>query len=87
MSRGGIRPPDLDELGEDVWDLEGIKILGTPIGSEDFVQRVIDRRLEDEAKLWDALTWVPDLQCAWKILLQCAGLGVTIFSGVWEVWG
>ena len=48
-------PPDLD----DVWDPEGIKILGTPIGSEDFVQRALDRRLEDEAKLWDALTWVP----------------------------
>ena len=72
-NRGGIRPPDLDELGEDVWDPEGIKILGTPIGSEDFVQRAIDRRLEDEAKLWDALTWVTDLQCAWQILLQCAG--------------
>ena len=60
-NRGGIRPPDLDELEEDVWDLKGTKILGTPIGSEDFVQRVINRRLEDEAKLWDALTWVPDL--------------------------
>ena len=71
-NRSGIRPPDLDELGEDVWDPEGIKIMGTPIGPEDFVQRALDRRLEDEAKLWDALTWVPDLQCAWQILLQCA---------------
>ena len=72
-SRGGTRPPDLDDLGEDAWDPEGIKILGTPIGSDDFVQRVLDRRLEDEAKLWTALTWVPDLQCAWQVLLQCAG--------------
>ena len=23
--------------------------------------------------MWDAITWVPDLQSAWQILLQCAG--------------
>ena len=49
-NRGGIRPPDVGELGEDVWDLEGMKIFGTPAGSEEFVQKAIDRRLEDEAK-------------------------------------
>ena len=39
---------------KNAWDPEGIKILGTPIGSDDFVQRVLDRRLEDEAKMWTA---------------------------------
>ena len=57
-NRDGTRPPDLDDLGEDAWDPEGIKIPFTPIGSDDFVQRVLNRRLEDEAKLWTALTWV-----------------------------
>ena len=71
---GGTRPPDLDDLGEDVWDPEGIKILDTPIGFDDFVQSVLVRRLVVEAKLWTALTWVPDLQCAWQgFIVQCAG--------------
>ena len=33
-NRGGTRPPYFDDLGEDAWDPEGIKILGTPIGSD-----------------------------------------------------
>ena len=33
----------------------------------------IERRLDDEQKLWDAIPSVPDLQCAWQVLLQCAG--------------
>ena len=39
-------------LWKNLWDFEGIKIVGTPTNSED---------LE------------PDLQCAWQIVLQCAG--------------
>ena len=51
-NRAAERPPDMD-------DPEGIKILGTPVG---FVQGAIHTRLEDEAKLWDAISWVQDLQ-------------------------
>ena len=63
----------VEDLGEGVWSPDGIKILGTPIGSLEFVHSFIERRLEDEGRLWKAVTWVPDLQSAWQILLQCAG--------------
>ena len=46
---------------------------GTSIGSPEFVHSFIEKRLEDEQRLWEAVTWVPDLQSAWQILLQCAG--------------
>ena len=29
--------------------------------------------VQEETKLWEALGWVPDVQCAGQILLQCAG--------------
>ena len=67
-NRAAERSPDMDDLGNEVWNPEGIKILGTP----QLVQNAIHTRLEDEAKLWDAISWVPDLQSSWQILLQCA---------------
>ena len=41
----------------------GIKILGTPVGSLEFVARLAQERLDEEEKLWNANPWVPDLQC------------------------
>ena len=72
-NRGGTCPAGVEELGEEVWSPSGIKILGTPIGSPEFVRTTVAKRLEDEGQLWDAIAWVPDLQCSWQILLQCAG--------------
>ena len=42
---------------------QGVKVLGTPIGSFEFIKEVSDRRLEEEQRLWDAIPWIPDLQC------------------------
>ena len=39
-------------------------MLGTPTGSFEFIKKVSDRRLEEEQRLWDAIPWIPDLQCA-----------------------
>ena len=72
-NRGGTCPPDVTDLGDEVWNSAGIKILGTPIGTSEFVRSITQQRLEDEGRLWKAIAWVPDLQCAWQILLQCAG--------------
>ena len=72
-NRAGTCLPGVEDLGEDVWSPDGIKFLGTPIGSLEFVHRFIERRLEDEGRLWEAVMWVPDFQSAWQILLQCAG--------------
>ena len=69
----GKRPEDMEDLGPDVWNPQGVKILGSPVGCEEFVSSFIERRLADEQKLWDAIPSVLDLQCAWQVLLQCAG--------------
>ena len=63
----------MEEFGEDVWSPVGVKILGTPVGSLDFVESVTEERLEKEQELWRAIPSVPDLQCAWQLLFQCAG--------------
>ena len=55
------------------WRPRGVKVPVTPVGSDEFVQEVSDARLEEERKLWNAMTWMPDLQCAWQVLLQCTG--------------
>ena len=67
-NREGLCPEDLTDLGEEVWSPRGVRILGTPVGSSEFL-----RALGEERRLWEAIGWVPDLQCAWQILLQCAG--------------
>ena len=72
--RAGIRPPDIDDLGEEVWSPDGVKVLGSPIGTEAFIQSFTDRRLEEERRLWNEIPSVPDLQCAWQLLVQCAGM-------------
>ena len=72
-NRAGVPPPRMEELGPDVWSGSGIKILGTPVGDDEFVRRLSEERISKEQHLWRAIAWVPDLQCAWQILLQCAG--------------
>ena len=72
-NRAGIQPPGMDDLGEEVWSPAGVTVLGTPVGTNAFVQHHTEERLADEARLWDAIPEVPDLQCAWQLLLQCAG--------------
>ena len=51
-----------------------MKLLGSPIGTEAFIQSFTDMRLEEERRLWNAIPSVLDFQCAWQLLLQCAGL-------------
>ena len=71
-NRTGEIPERMEEFGEDVWSPLGVKILGTPVGSLEFVESVTEERLEKEQELWRAIPSVPDLQCAWQLLLQCA---------------
>ena len=60
-------------FGEEVWSPSGVKVLGTPVGTATFVREHADKRLADESRLWGALQEVPDHQCAWQLLVQCAG--------------
>ena len=71
-------PQDMLALGPDVWRSDapaverGVKVLGTPIGSPEFVQAHLATRLADEQVLLDRLAVLPDAQCAWLILMYCA---------------
>ena len=69
----GEVPERMPEMGPEVWSPAGLKILGTPVGSAEFVESAIRDRLEKERDLWQAIPKVHDLQCAWQLLLQCAG--------------
>ena len=37
----GEQPPDIDNLGEEVWSPSGVMILGTPLGSGEFMSRIV----------------------------------------------
>ena len=54
-------------LGPEVWSLEGVKILGTLVHSG-FRECKIGRGGTN----CGALSWVPHLQCAWQLVVQCA---------------
>ena len=49
-----------------------MKILGIPIGHEDFVNRMAEERLEKERTNLEYLPKLEDLQCAWLLLIYCA---------------
>ena len=65
----GRRPEGMAEFGPEVWNPEGMKVLGILVGSTRFVEEVVNKRLEEEAKLWEAIPFVCDLQAVWQILL------------------
>ena len=72
-NRKGIKPEGIEVLGDDVWNPNGVMALGTPIGNDHFRAGKVPERIVEETRLWDAIPGVPDLQCAWQILLQSAG--------------
>ena len=51
---------------------QGIKILGTPIGHEDFVRTQLTARRTDHDVLLDRIPAIPDLQAPWLLLSYCA---------------
>ena len=64
---------------ESVWkgsglptELQGIKVLGTPLGHPDFVAAHLDRVLSDHRTLLERIPAVQDVQCAWALLLHNA---------------
>ena len=66
-------PPEMGDFLPEVWSPEGMKILGTPVGTEAFENAACGERIEEEEKLWSAIHWIPDLQCDWQVLVQCVG--------------
>ena len=71
-NKAGRAPEDVQELGPEAWQTQGLKVLGTPIGTPEFVSQKMNDRIEDERRLWETIPVVPDLQCAWQLLVQSA---------------
>ena len=59
-NKGRVPPPHVDQLGPEASQPEGIKVLGTPIGSAAFTREWMMTRIADEQRLWHAITRVPD---------------------------
>ena len=76
----GIEPPNVQELGEDVWvgnqhlpdTSQGITVLGAPIGSGAFVQNQLRQANQQHQHLLDRIPHLEDLQASWLLLLFCA---------------
>ena len=80
----GAQPADIRDLqpagGEPVWvgdwalprDQQGLNVLGTPLGSDAFVQRQLALKREAHDRLLQAIPTVEDLQAAWLLLRYCA---------------
>ena len=72
---GGPPPPGFDEPPyADAWTADrpaaenGLRILGTPVGTPEFAAAHARERLEEERRLLAHLPELPDLQCAWLLL-------------------
>ena len=73
-NRGGSRPENIEFLGAEAWNRNGIIIFVSPLNNEKFIQEVLRLRLEDEQqKLWTTMCGMRDLQCAWQILVRNCG--------------
>ena len=72
------RPADMADLPEEIWvadasvEKRGLKVLGTPLGTKEFVASFAAKRQQEEQRLLDAIPTVPDLQCAWLLLASSA---------------
>ena len=83
-NKAGKEPPQVRELQqkpeEPVWvgdkalpaEQQGLKVLGAPLGTKEYVLRHGSKRLEEEERFWNKLHDLPDLQSAWLLLLYCA---------------
>ena len=73
-------PPDgfVEEFGVNAWKANlaeaqrGMKILGSPFGSEQYIEHFFTVVLEEEAQLLNIIPKLPSLQSAWLLLYFCA---------------
>ena len=64
----GRTPMPLDSL----FDKQGIKVLGTPLGHPQFVEAHLNKKIAVREVLLERIPAVPDLQSSWSLLLHCA---------------
>ena len=68
-NRAGEVPERMAELFPEVWNKEGLKVLGTPVGTPEFHQVASEERLQKEEEFWRTIPWLRDLQCAWQLMV------------------
>ena len=56
---------------EDRAESQGIIVLGTPVGHQEFVKQELLKTVAEHSKLLLKIPEVKDLQCAWLLLLYC----------------
>ena len=64
--------------------LQGLKILGTPLGHPASVRAHMDRAARDHQTLLDRIPLLQDVQAAWLLLLHCASARANFLVGVVE---
>ena len=73
---GDLRPVGGDPVWVGDWalprDQQGLRVLGTPLGSEAFVRNQLVLKREAHDRLLHAIPAVEDLQAAWLLLRYCA---------------
>ena len=78
-NRAGIAPEGIDVLTSRAIDnpsflpvdLQGLKVLGVPIGQPEYVKAFLVRKSEAQRELFQRIPWVEDTQAAWLLLLMC----------------
>ena len=71
-------PPGLENFGANIWKSDrplqdrGVKVLGTPLGSQPFIAQFGAKLAEEEEQLLNFLPKLPSLQAAWLMLYFCA---------------
>ena len=76
----GATPPGLEPLGPEVWagsqhllpQEQGLTILGTPVGSEAYIQRQLQNTRQNHQHLLQRIPDIDDLQASWFLLFFCA---------------
>ena len=68
-NKAGVQPPGAEAIGPDVWvggphvapAQRGIVVLGSPLGSQEFIRGHTDETLRDQRRLLELLPKLPDL--------------------------
>ena len=78
-NRAATRPEDLHTIGAEAWrgegpeEEQGLVVLGVPVGHSAFVQKWLADKEESHQQFLTRIPAVQDAQCAWLLLLMCAG--------------
>ena len=74
-NRAATKPEDMDTIGAEAWKGEGPEEEGglVAVGHSAFVQKWLEDKEESHLQFLTRIPAVQDAQCAWLLLLVCAG--------------